>query len=469
MRRNTLLLLFARLASAGTTLVVLALIGRLRGAEALGVVGVGFAAGAIAATLSDLGISLLLVREVSRRPAEGRTMLGAAIVLRLVTVPLVLAGVYVAGQAIAPAAPLTVLLAAAGLIGQQMAELTRSMFMAHLRMTVSSAHGIVENVAWLAVIAYGLLAGMPLETVFFLGLLVWLASVVVGFILVWRLLGVLPAWPGLGRFREIVALAGPFGAFSVVGIAYARIDPLLIGLLVSGQALAAAGAYFGATRLLAAFEYLPEAVSRAAFPELARRAADRGATIEPILRSAAVALLAIGLVVPVVLIPAGAWLMGVVYGPDAADHGWLLGALSVVVPVRYLAYLYGVTLTSADAQGRRVAAAAGALVAVLLIDAIGLPRIGLLAPVLSAYVAAAVIVGIYAFFVQRRFATIGLHTGRAAALGVAALLAVGAGLVVGTVYPPVVAAVVSGIVYVVAAIGGPARPDLLGVVRSAEA
>lgn len=464
MRRNAGLLLAARLASAGTTLVVLALIGRLRGAEALGVVGIGFAAGAIAATLSDLGISSLLVREVSRRPAEGGTLLGAAIALRLVTVPVVLLGVYLAGAAIAPSAPYTVVLAGAGLIGQQMAELTRSVFIAHLRMTVSSAHAIVENLAWLAFVAYGLVTGMPLESVFVLGLLVWATSVLSGLLLVWRLLGVVPAWHGLDRFREILVLAGPFGAFSVVGIAYARIDPLLIGLLVSGEALAAAGAYFGATRLLAAFEYLPEAVSRAAFPELARRAADRAGTIEPILRSAAVALLAIGLAVPVVLIPAGAWLMGIVYGPDAAENGWLLGALSIAVPVRYLAYLYGVTLTSADAQGRRVAAAATALVGVLLIDSIGIPRIGLVAPVVSAYVAAGVILCIYAVFVHRRFHTIGLQ-GRAVALAIGAVLAVGAGLLAGTFLPPVAAAAVSGIVYVLAAVGGPARPDLVRVIR----
>jgi len=163
MRRNALLLLFARLVSAGTTLVMLALVARLRGGEALGAVGIGFAAGAIAAAISDLGLSSLLVREAARRPDAAARYLGAGLAVRLVSVPFLLAAIWVAGGAIAPGNGLVVVLAAAGLIGQQAAELTRAVFIAHQRMVIVSAHATFENVAWLAVIVAGLVGGATLE------------------------------------------------------------------------------------------------------------------------------------------------------------------------------------------------------------------------------------------------------------------------------------------------------------------
>src|SRR5215212_7108134 len=90
--RSAGLLLAARLTSAATTLVALALISRLRGADALGAVGVGWALGAIAAAISEAGTNSLLIREVSRRAGDAPLYLGAGFLIRLVTIPLTLLG-----------------------------------------------------------------------------------------------------------------------------------------------------------------------------------------------------------------------------------------------------------------------------------------------------------------------------------------------------------------------------------------
>ena len=463
MRRNAALLFAWRLASAATTLIVLAVIARLRGADELGAIAIGFSAGAIAATLSDLGTGSLLVREAARRPLAAGAFLGAGLALRMVTVPVTLLLVWVVAVVITPAAPVLVVLAAGGLIGQQTAELPRAVFNAHQRMAISSAHGIVENVVWLAVVAGGTALGRPLEDVFLLAALVWLGSLGVGLALVGHVLGVTPVWPGVGRLREMIMLARPFGAFAIVGIGYSRIDPLLIGLLLNGPALAAAGAYFGATRLLAAFEYLPEAVSRAAFPELVRRTVHEPDRIQTLLRTAAGALLTIGFAIPVVLVPAGQWLMALLYGPDPDRAGWVLGALSLIVPVRYVAYLLGVTLTSADAQGRRVAAASSALVVVIVVDVVGLPRVGLIAPVVAAALAGLVVLLVYARSVRQLFGTTGIEARTGLALAFATVVATFSGMGVASVAPPPIAAIAGLIVYLMIVLASPARTELRAV------
>ena len=78
MRGGALLLLAARLVSAATTLIVLA-------------IGIGAAAGAIAAALVDAGAGALLIRETSRHPDELGSMLGFGLCVEAITGPVIVA------------------------------------------------------------------------------------------------------------------------------------------------------------------------------------------------------------------------------------------------------------------------------------------------------------------------------------------------------------------------------------------
>lgn len=464
-RRNASLLLAARVVSAGTTLVVLALVAQWRGAEALGAVGIGFAVGAIGAAFTDLGTASLLVREAARRPADSGAMLGGGLAVRMVTLPVALIGAWLAGIAVAPTSVGVVVLAAAGLMLQQTAELTRSVFAAQQRMIVSSVHSMVENIVWLGVVGLGLAVGAPLDVVFALGLVVFLGSVAVGLVLDAALAQTTPRRPDRAALAGLLRMAAPFAGFAIIGMAYSRIDPLLIGVLVTGPALATAGSFFAATRLIAAFEYLPDAVSRAIYPELSRRVEEGGARVVPLLGAAAGVVLAAGGIVPAVLVPGGAWLMGALFGEQAARDGWLLGALALAVPIRSLGYILGVTLTSADAQTRRLLAASGALVVVVAIDVVGIPLVGLLAPVLAILTASIIVVGMYGTFVRRRFGSIGLSPSFAAYVLASAAIAGGAGAAAATVLPAPVAAALAGALYLLLMAVGPTAPVMRVALR----
>ena len=454
---NAALLLAARLTSAGTTLVVLVLVARLRGADALGALGLGLAVGAIAAALSELGSNALLIRQVSRHREEAGRYLVAAMGLRVVTVPLALVAALLAGAIVSPSDAAVVVLAAAGLVAQQTAEATRSTFIAFQRMTVSSAHAVVENLLWLAVMAVGLVAGLSLGATLAIALLVWLASLAAGFVLIARRLHVRPVLPDRAWIRAAARDLPPFSGFAVINMTYSRIDPLLIGLLAPGASVVAAGAYFAAARLLASFEYLAEAVSRAIYPELSRVVVAEPQAAAPLLRSASSLLLTIGLAVPVVLIPAGSWAMTLLFGAEPGQYGWVLGILALAVPIRYLGYLYGVSLTSADAQGRRLAAVSVGLVLVVLIDAVGLPTVGLVAPVVGAIVGAAIVLTGYGAMLERRFGRGVLVSAGTAPAILGAIGATVVGLASRTVLPDAVAAALSAGVYAAVILVGPVR------------
>jgi O-antigen/teichoic acid export membrane protein len=462
-RRNAVLLLAARVVSAATTLAMLAVVARLRGADAVGVVGVGFAIGAIAAAVSDAGLSTFLVREASRQPARTGALLGLGLAYRVVSIPVVLGMVLAVANLTFPSQAATITLVAAGLVVQYAAELTRAVFNARQQMIVSASHTIVENLVWLAVIVAALGAGLGLEAVFALALAALAGSVVVGLGLVLSVAGARPERPTLALGRSVGPAVAPFAAFAILGIAYARLDPFLVATFATGGALAAAGTYFAASRIIAAFEYLPEAFARAIYPELSIRSASTPADVAPLIGSVGRILLVAGLAVPASIAAGGDWLINVLLGSVDPASAWVVGALSLVVPIRFLGYLLGTTLTSADAQGRRVAAAGFALVLVAIVDVTLIPRIGIAAPVLGAILASTLISGLYARSVAARFGTLGFRAPDLLAALAAAAAAAAVGLILRPLAPAPIVIVASLAAYVALILVSPMRTDLVRV------
>ena len=405
---NAALLLAGRVVSALATLAVLVAVGRLRGGAELGLVGVGLAIGLLFGALSDAGTASLLVRESSRDARRTGTLLGAFSLWRLVAIPVGLTALLGIAAVAYPSRPLAIVLPAAGLALQYFGELIRGVFISRERMLLSSLHTIVENVAWASVLIALLAGGASLETAFAFALVPLVASIAGGLLAVRLLLGVTPRRPAAEDARALAVMAAPFAAFAVLATAGSRIDTILIGAFVPGNALVAAGVYFTAARLIAAFEYLPDALSRSLYPGLSRAFSERATEVAELLRPAARFLLLIGVPIPFAVLVAGPTILGLLLGEGYASYGWILAALGAIVPLRYLAFLLGITLSGSDAQGRRVVAVSVALVATVIFDAVFLPRFGIVAAVVGAFGSAALVFAIYLRDVQSRFGSIGL-------------------------------------------------------------
>jgi O-antigen/teichoic acid export membrane protein len=74
---------------------------------------------------------------------------------------------------------------------------------------------------------------------------------------------------------------------------------------------------------------------------------------------------------------AGGWLLGFLYGAEVAAYDWLLIALGVAIPFRYLSSLFGPVLTGSDRQTRRLRDFALAVATALVLDLILLSTVGL--------------------------------------------------------------------------------------------
>ena len=367
----------ARIASAATTLIVLAVVAHQRGAVELGSVAIGLTVGTLLGAASEGAMGTWLVREIARAPDCSGRYLSAVLALRAILLPLTTA---VAALFVAKAFPERgpeIMIVALSIAVQQVAETGRGVFIAYGRMMVAGVHGTLENLVWLGVILIGLEHGASTLDAFGFGLAAMCISSISIVALAWAF-----GWPlRLFRRDDVRAMLRElpvFGAFSLASAASLRIDTLLIGLLLPTGAVAAAGAYYGATRLVSAFEYLPQTVGRAILPDVARALWSQDASVNQRVTAPAIEILfTLSVPVPFAMMLGGGWLLQLLYGPDVTAFGWIMAWLALALPFRFIGDLYGTLLTGADAQMPRLLALVASLVVLLLIDVLTLPTLGI--------------------------------------------------------------------------------------------
>lgn len=446
MSRDALFMLFARVVSAGSTVLLLMYIGQTQGGPILGIVGTGLALGVFLSAVTDAGTSSLLIREGARNRDQIGMLLVPMCLWRVFALAVAALGLWGAAGLIEIEHEAVLLLLALGLPIQQFAELPRAAFIARQEIHISSLHSGIENVCWLLAIVGLLAIGVSLETAFAAGLAVFAISVLVGFLVLARRGVRFPGWPDAAIVKRLIPETMPFAIFVVIGVAYTRLDTLLVAVLIPTSALTAAGAYYAAARLLAAIEYFPEAIARAAYPRIAKafRSGDGQVAAE---LSPLVGLLAsVGIPVPVLIAVAGPWLMTTMFGTDVAPFAWLVIPLGVVVPLRFLSHLFGMALTSTDRQLHRARSAGVALILVAAIDIITLPTIGIVGAVIGSITASAWICAVYAAPLIRRLGDLGLWEATARSL-IAAIPLGGIAIVAKSAVGPAVAVLLFVVAY----------------------
>lgn len=387
---NAGLLFLGRLCSAGTTLVLLAAIGHGRGGEALASVAIGMALGTIVATVSDGGLGSLFVRESIRAAALRDGLWTLLLLIRVVTVAAMLPVILIIAPVFGTDTE-TVFWAGSGLLFQQAAEMSRSVFIAQGRMHVAAYHTIIENLSWLLVTMTLLLDDQPLHVAVAGGAGVLFLSWQAGIVLALRAGHLRLRWPSRGLTAATARQARPFLLFACVGILYSRLDGLLLAHLAPEGSIVIVGAFLSAQRLLGAFEYVAESTARALYPNLVHRMGESGFLIKT-LRNPLRGLLAVACVLPGVAVLAGDRIMSFLFGPSLAEYGGLLAALAIAVPARWVGQVLGVVLTATQQQGKRVLAATAALVITVSVNVALIPAFGVVVA-LASYLGASLLVG----------------------------------------------------------------------------
>lgn len=381
--RKTAPLLVARLVGAATTLVVLAVVARWLGAVEVGGVAIGLTVGTLLGAVSDVGMTAWMVREIARRSDHAGRYLTVMLFLRAIVLPPMSLVMAILVTLVFPDVASTIIVVALMVATQQIAETGRSVFVARGSMVLAGVHGTVENIVWLFVVVAGLAVGLGSLAAFGLGLVVMgmsSASIIILAVVSGAGLTKLHRHDLRAARRELPV----FGVFATASAASQRIDTILVALLLPAGAVAAAGAYFAATRLVAAFEYLPQTLGRAVLPDVARaHVANSDGSHAEVVAPAVAMLLALSIPVPFAMVLGGTWILQVLLGEGSATVGWIMAWLALALPFRFLAYLYGTLLTGSDAQAVRVRALLGALIMLIVVDIIAIPVVGIAGGILG--------------------------------------------------------------------------------------
>lgn len=236
----------------------------------------------LVATLSDLGVGVIITREVARDRALGARFLGDAILIKgLVSAAVLLAVALTAPRLMDPAAALLiVLVTAAGLmdIGQDVGVWH---FRAHDRQDLEALVLIVEQVVRLTCI--GLCAAFKLPIAFALG-----ASLVGFGVRLAVSAGILsrtvylPVFaPDWRRIRALIAEGLPFGLAMFTVVLYGRAGVLLLKAFATDNEVA----YYNIGYMLSQpLGFVSSALSISAFPAFSRRAQHGVSGFAPVLR-----------------------------------------------------------------------------------------------------------------------------------------------------------------------------------------
>jgi len=315
----------------GVFFIVLA---RVLGATEMGLYTLAFTLLNFCSLLSAFGLNTLLVRDVAQDPSRLDRYMTAALLLRLGLAALCLLGLVAAGWALGlPARPRRLLLFFGLLLFPEMVYKTVGLTLNIVQRIAAGAVIAVAGTVLRVLLGLGALAlGMGLEGVVGAYLAAGLleAGIVLGAVAAYSRLP-RPAFDGPFAGR-LVREALPFAAISLLGVIYFKIDFVM---LAAYREASEVGIYGVCYTLVDFLMYIPFSLTTAAFPVLARRAAEAG-SLRRMAEQAGRWLLLAGLPVPVAGLLLGTPLLALLYGEGYRGGGPVLAVLLWAVPGLFL-------------------------------------------------------------------------------------------------------------------------------------
>lgn len=259
-------------------------LGNYLAAEGYGEYAFYYALVPLIASLSDLGVGVIITREVARDKELGARYLGDALIIKAMTGAVLLVGVVVtAPLVLAPLPALLVCLVTATAIIDYSQDVGMWTFRAHDRQDLEALLLMVSQTVWLSGILVCAWLNAPLPMLLASATVAFAIRLAVGAWLVNRRVYRPRFAPDWARLRGLIAEGLPFGIAMFMVVLYGRAGVLLL----KGLSTDADVGYFNVGYMLSQpLGFISSAFNISAFPSLAR-AAQRGAdAVRPTLRRA---------------------------------------------------------------------------------------------------------------------------------------------------------------------------------------
>jgi O-antigen/teichoic acid export membrane protein len=369
---TTAVQLAARVFLTAVGLVTFGLIARHLGVAGFGAYSLVLTFIPLFASLADLGVTTIGVREISKRPEARARIAGTVFTVKAV---LGVAGALVLLAAI-PLLPyarevkVALGLALAGLLLHLLAMVPTVVFQSALRMDLQAAVDVTIGLTNLALVLAVIASGGGLHAL----VLAWVASVGAGCLVAFVLaLRIVRFRPGLDRPLAAMLLrrALPLGLVLVASVVHFRVDAVLLSLL---RPIDDVGVYNAAYRFLEHVLIAPALFMTAVFPVLAAYVASRDARLAATVQKALTFLLLLGMPIAVGAFVLARPIIVLVAGSAFEDAVTPLRILVAAVVVAFVNTLFANLLIAYDLQGRMLLVSLAAVALNVGLNLVLIPR-----------------------------------------------------------------------------------------------
>lgn len=378
-------------------LLLFLLLARLWGPELFGTFAFVFSVCALLTLVADFGLAVFLLREVAAAPDQARALVAGSLRAKLamccVLVLAALATATVMGPATLPPGLFSVLLVTTLLMSfaDFLVAPLRALGRYDLEtVVVTSANALMFLVAGSVAWAGGGLLAVALA----MGLS--RALFVVG---AWGMLRrILPAVPwrtGGDALRPMLRRIWPFGVDGMLTTAWSQIDVIAVRMFFGVQA---AGLYAAGQKIVLGVSALAPIVGNVMIPRLSRQSATRARGFWRTAAKTGLLMAAIGVLFawPLIALPQSLTLL--LFGEAYTGLAELLPWFGAVLMMRYVGASFGLTLTAAGLQRRRLACQIVAVIVfVLLLAPLGWLPDDARAVVIALLLSYAVLTALYAY------------------------------------------------------------------------
>ncbi len=389
------------LARFGSTFLVTVFIARFAGAEKLGIYSFALTFAAAAAVLTDLGISLMLIRAIARKPQAVQKYVNNSFALSVALSPLF--ALVSAGMINLLGYPQEVISAvywsAIALILYGFTTLLRGAFFAYERMEFETVTTIIQEVSFLGGSLVALQLDLPFVSIFIL----YAVSRLLGLICSWAIynkyIGVLRLEVDLRFWKMLILDALPFAANVILTILHVRSATFLLSYLVGNTTT---GHYEAAFNISFRWSILAQILNNSLLPIMSRTHSSATEKAVDYAEQAIRYLVMLGLPLTVGLVLLASRVVTSIYGTNFGTAVVVFQILMVTIVFKFASHTLGTTLTAIDLQNKRVLALALVAILNVWLNLALIPSYGAVGAAVTASFTEVILFIAYLLFVYKR-------------------------------------------------------------------
>lgn len=434
--KNALFLFTGKGISAVLGLFTVSIVARSLGVANFGIYALALTVASILAVVADFGVNFLLVREVAIDRARSSVYLVSASLLKtLLILPSILIALIISRR-FYPSFPVrsAIYLAFMAAILFTFLQFVTSFFNGYEKMGYTAAILACHSAMLLGICVLIVMYKQANVNNLLFGHIV-AAAMMVGFgvLCLLRVLPVRSLIFSASLCGQILKKAVPFGLFFLLGVIFFRVDNIMLSIMKGEVAV---GLYWAAFRIIMAVELFPALFTEAVYPTLSRAFAVSLESARLILEKALRFMLLVGLPITLTMFFLSDKII-LIFGKQFLPASRALRILSLMIALRFCAYILGITLTASGKQKYRTVVAAICVAGNIALNFFLIPRYGYKGAALASVVTAAILVAGYYLMVVKLVCPLPLlrlsfgPTLAAGAMAGAILFFAGMGLAVG--------------------------------------